>query len=131
MYSVSVVFTNRYNNSYNNNTYDYIIEDDMVVGVDDLVIVHNGSEYAIAKVVKVNSVVTEKANKTIVKLVTVADCKAYQEKTTALAQEVRERKNALARLEQLLAAEDKNIRYRMLAERSEEAKKLLELAGIK
>lgn len=134
MYTISVVFTNRFagNGNYGNgSTYDYLLEDSVKADTGDYVVVHNGSELAIAKVVRVTLDATEKASKTVVSVITAADMEDYKTRNAAISEEARARKQAFSKLEQLLAAESKMDRYRLLAARNADAKALLEAAGIK
>lgn len=126
MKTITVKFTNRYNTGYNDKSYDYLVEDNTEVQAGDFAVVHNGSEFAIVRVIEVCAGASGKATKS---LVTVLGKKVIEEYTARNAL-VQEQKEAFQRLEQLLAQESENDRYRMLAQRNAEAAALLAKLGI-
>lgn len=130
MKTVTVVFTERYS-GYSNRvgrstqTYDYVVQDDVVVQADDFAVAHNGSEFAIVKVVSVSANVSQKATKTLVTILSKDIVEAYH----AMNKSLREQKALLARLDVLLAQESERNKYRYLAESNEEAKNILVALG--
>ena len=126
MKTVTVYFTNRYNHTCSK-SYDYIVEDNVQITTGDHAVVHNGSEFAIVQVESVKNGASAKATKTLVAVLNqnvISDYKAMNEK-------VKEQKAMFARLEQLLAQENENNKYRLLAASNSEAAKILEALGIK
>jgi hypothetical protein len=127
MKTVTVYFTARYNQTYTNKSYDYIVEDSVQVTAGDHAVVHNGSEFAIVKVESVKNGVSAKASKTLVAVLTQDTMREY----AAMNEKLKEQKAMFARLEQLLAQESENNKYRLLAASNAEAAKILEALGIK
>lgn len=127
MKTVTVKFTNPYSNTYNDKSYDYLVNDDVEVTAGDHAVAHNGSEFAIVRVIEVNAGASAKANKT---LVTVLNSKVVEE-YNATNELVKEQKALFARLEQILAQEYENNKYRVLAASNSEAAAILEKLGIK
>lgn len=128
MKTVTVRFTNRYNGStYNDKSYEYLVNDDVEVTAGDHAVAHNGSAFAIVRVIEVNAGASAKADKT---LVTILNQKVVDEynATNAL---VKEQKALFARLDQLIAQEFENNKYRVLAASNSEAAEILAKLGIK
>ena len=127
MKTVSVMFTNRYATAGQaNRSYDYLVDDSTVVNAGDFAVAHNGSEFAIVRVTEVNAGASGKATKSLVTILGKEAIEAY----TAMNLRVAEQKEAFQRLEQILAQESENDRYRMLASRNAEAAALLVKLGI-
>lgn len=127
MKTVTVKFTNRYSNTYNDKSYDYLVEDDVAVTAGDHAVAHNGSEFAIVRVVEVNAGASAKANKTLVAILNEDVLVAYNDMNL----KVKEQKALFARLEQILAQEYENNKYRVLAASNSEAAEILAKLGIK
>lgn len=127
MKTVTVKFTNRYATGYSDKSYDYLVDDNVEVIAGDHAVAHNGTEFAIVRVIEVNAGATAKANKT---LVSVINQKVFDE-YNATNERVKEQKALFARLEQILAQEYENNKYRVLAASNAEAAKILEQLGIK
>lgn len=127
MKTVTVKFTNRYANTYSEKSYDYLVNDDVEVTVGDHAVAHNGSDFAIVRVIEVNAGASAKAHKT---LVAILNQKAMNE-YNATNEVVKEQKALFARLEQILAQEYENNKYRVLAASNTEAASILEKLGIK
>lgn len=126
MKTVTVCFLN---NSYGHSQkeYDYLVEDDVKVTAGDHAVAHNGSNFAIVRVINVTSGASAKANKTLVTIINDSVVAAYNDMNT----KVKEQKALFARLDQLLAQEFENNKYRVLAASNSEAAKILEQLGIK
>lgn len=128
MKTVTVRFTNRYNGStYNDKSYEYLVNDDVEVTAGDHAVAHNGSEFAIVRVIEVNAGASAKANKTLVAILNENVMTEY----LATNELVKEQKALFARLEQILAQEYENNKYRVLAASNTEAASILEKLGIK
>lgn len=127
MKTVTVKFTNRYSTGYNDKSYDYLVNDDVDVTAGDHAVAHNGSEFAIVHVLEVKAGASAKAAKS---LVTILNQKVVDEynATNAL---VKEQKALFARLDQLIAQEFENNKYRVLAASNSEAAEILAKLGIK
>lgn len=127
MKTVSVMFTNRYATPGQAvRSYDYLVDDTTVVQAGDFAVAHNGTEFAIVRVTEVNAGASGKATKSLVTILGKEAIEAY----TAMNLRVAEQKEAFQRLEQILAQESENDRYRMLASRNAEAAALLAKLGI-
>jgi hypothetical protein len=127
MKTVTVRFTERYSAGYSQKTYDYLVEDSVEVTAGDFAVAHNGSEFAIVKVMEVKAGASAKATKTLVTILNESVLMDYQN----MNEKVKEQKALFARLEQLLAQENENNKYRLLAASNAEAAKILEALGIK
>lgn len=127
MKTVTVKFTDRYNNSYASKTYDYIVNDDVAVTAGDYAVAHNGSAFAIVRVQEVKAGASAKATKTLVSIINDAVLSEYKQMNEV----VKEQKALFARLEQLLAQENENNKYRLLAASNSEAAEILAKLGIK
>ena len=117
----------KFDNYSGSKEYHYVVDDALKVGAGDSVIVHNGSEYRIVLVKDVLAGASSRATKTIVTALTKDIFEDYQERNKA----VYEQKQLFARLEQLLALENENNKYRLLAQGNSEAAAILEKLGIK
>lgn len=126
MKTVSVKFTNRYQTGYNDRTYEYLVEDNTEVQAGDFAVAHNGSEFAIVRVTDVRAGASSKATKSLVVILGKKVVEDYMARNAV----VQEQKEAFQRLEQILAQESENDRYRMLAQRNAEAAALLAKLGI-
>lgn len=127
MKTVTVKFTNRYATGYSDKSYDYLVNDDVDVTAGDYAVAHNGSDFAIVRVIEVTAGASAKASKSLVTILNQTVVDEY-EKTNVL---VKEQKALFARLEQLVAQEYENNKYRVLAASNAEAAKILEQLGIK
>ena len=128
MKTVTVRFTNRYNGTtYNDKSYEYLVNDDVDVTAGDHAVAHNGSEFAIVRVIEVNAGASAKASKTLVAILNQNVMNEY----LATNELVKEQKALFARLEQILAQEYENNKYRVLAATNTEAASILEKLGIK
>ena len=128
MKTVTVKFTSRYQTGYRGDkSYDYLVEDDVDVSAGDHAVAHNGSEFAIVKVIAVNAGVSAKATKTLVSIINESVITDYNN----INAKVKEQKALFARLEQLMLQETENNKYRLLAASNAEAAKILEQLGIK
>lgn len=125
MKTVKVKFSDRYG-QYNSKEYDYIVTDDVAVESGDFAVAHNGTEFVIVKVLSVVSGVSAKANKTLVSIINKGVMAEYEAMNT----KVREQKSLFTRLEQLLAQETENNKYRILAQSNKEAADILVKLGI-
>lgn len=127
MKTVSVKLTNRYQTGYGDcKSHDYLVDDSTQVQAGDFAVVHHGTEFAIVRVSEVNAGASAKATKSLVTVLGKEAIEAY----TAMNARVAEQKEAFQRLEQILAQESENDRYRMLASRNAEAAALLAKLGI-
>ena len=127
MKTVTVKFTSRYQTGYGDKSYDYLVEDDVDVSAGDHAVAHNGSEFAIVKVIAVKAGASAKATKTLVSIINESTLMAYNDMNA----KVKEQKVLFARLDQLMAQEYENNKYRVLAASNAEAAKILEQLGIK
>lgn len=127
MKTVTVRFTERYSSGYSQKEYDYLVEDDVDVTAGDFAVAHNGSEFAIVKVTGVKAGASAKATKTLVTILNENTLMAYNDMNA----KVKEQKALFARLDQLLAQEFENNKYRVLAASNSEAAKIVEQLGIK
>jgi hypothetical protein len=128
MKTVTVKFTNnRYSTGYGDKAYDYLVEDSVDVTSGDYAVAHNGSEFAIVRVIEVKAGASAKANKTLVTILNDYVIKDYQ----SMNEKVKEQKALFARLEQLVAQEFENNKYRVLAATNSEAAAILEKLGLK
>lgn len=127
MKTVTVKFTQRYQTGFSEKSYDYLVDDDAVVQSDDFAVVHNGTEFAIVRVIEVSAGASGKANKSLVTILNKDVVDAY----TATNVRVAEQKQLFQRLEQLLAQESENNKYRLLAQSNSEAADIIAKLGIK
>jgi len=125
MKTVSVVFTHRYGGS--NKSYDYLVDDDTEVTIGDHAVAHNGSEFAIVRVIEVSAGVSSKAHKSLVTILNENVLMEYKDRNEA----VKDQKALFARLDQLMAQENENNKYRLLAASNAEAAAILAKLGIK
>ena len=106
--------------------YHYLVDDSEVVSVGDRAVVHNGTEYRIVDVIDVRAGTSSRAAKTVVSLIT----KQVHSDYLARNEKVNEQKALFTRLEQLLAQESENNKYRLLAQSNAEAAEILSKLGI-
>lgn len=125
MKTVTIVFTNRYGGS--DKSYDYLVDDDTEVTIGDHAVAHNGSEFAIVRVIEVSAGVSSKAHKSLVIILNENVLMEYKDRNEA----VKEQKALFARLDQLMAQENENNKYRLLAASNTEAAAILAKLGIK
>jgi hypothetical protein len=92
-----------------------------------MAVVHNGSELRIVKVTDVLAGASSRATKTVVSIFNEDTMEAYKEANL----KVKEQKDLFVRLEQLLAQESENNKYRLLAQGNAEAAAILAQLGIK
>lgn len=117
----------KFDNYSGSKEYHYVVDDALKVAAGDSVVVHNGSEYRVVLVKDVLAGASSRATKTIVAALTSEVFADYQERNKA----VNEQKQLFVRLEQLLAQESENNKYRLLAQSNAEAAAILEKLGIK
>lgn len=127
MKTVTVRFTQLYNHAYSQKEYDYLVEDSVDVTAGDYAVAHNGREFAIVKVNAVKAGASAKATKTLVAILNESVLMDYN----TMNDKLKEQKALFARLDQLLAQEFENNKYRVLAASNAEAAKILEQLGIK
>ena len=113
--------------NYAGKDYHYVVADDVKVSVGDNAVVHNGSEFRVVTVVDVLTGASSRATKTVVALLNADVMDAYK----AANIKVKEQKDLFVRLEQLLAQESENNKYRLLAQGNAEAAAILAQLGIK
>ena len=112
--------------NYAGKDYHYVVNDDRKVVVGDSAIVHNGSEFRVVRVIDILAGASSRATKTVVTLINEDAMKAYNEANV----KVKEQKDLFVRLEQLLAQESENNKYRLLAQSNTEAAAILAQLGI-
>lgn len=127
MKTVVVKFTSRYSTGHSSQEYHYIVDADTKVQVGDFAVVHNGSEFAIVQVVDVKAGASSKASKSLVTILTKEVFEAYKAEN----ERIKEQRQLFQRLEQLLAQESENNKYRLLAQSNAEAAEILAKLGIK
>lgn len=113
--------------NYAGKDYHYVVADDAKVAIGDSAVVHNGSEFRVVKVIDILAGASSRATKTVVTLINEDAMEAYKEANV----KVKEQKDLFVRLEQLLAQESENNKYRLLAQGNAEAAEILEKLGIK
>ena len=113
--------------SYGGKDYHYLVDDTAKVSAGDSVVVHNGSEYRIVKVIDIKAGASSRATKTVVAILSADVFAEYQEANKRVA----EQRDLFARLDQLLAQESENNKYRLLAQANAEAAEILSKLGIK
>jgi len=113
--------------SYGGKDYHYLVDDAAKVSIGDNVVVHNGSEYRIVKVIDIKAGASSRATKTVVTILGADLFAQYQEANKRVA----EQRDLFARLDQLLAQESENNKYRLLAQANAEAAEILSKLGIK
>lgn len=107
--------------------YHYVVADDAKVVAGDSAVVHNGSEFRVVKVIDVLAGASSRATKTVVTLLNADVMETYNAENV----KVKEQKDLFARLDQLLAQENENNKYRLLAQGNAEAAAILAQLGIK
>jgi len=117
----------KFDNYSNSKSYHYVVDDALKIDVGDSVVVHNGSEYRIVTVGNIKAGVSPNATKTIVTALTNEVFTDYQERNNF----VKAQKDLFIRLDQLLAQESENNKYRLLAQGNSEAAAILAQLGIK
>lgn len=125
MKTVTVKFASRYGDT--NKTYDYLVDDDTEVTSGDHAVVHNGSEFAIVRVIEVSAGASSKATKSLVTILNETVLMEYKDRNES----VKEQKALFARLDQLIDQEYENNKYRVLAASNSEAATILAKLGIK
>jgi hypothetical protein len=113
--------------AYAGKDYHYLVDDAAKVSVGDNVVVHNGSEYRVVKVIDIKAGASARATKTVVTILNSDVFAEYQEANKRVA----EQRDLFARLDQLLAQESENNKYRLLAQGNSEAADILSKLGIK
>jgi hypothetical protein len=113
--------------NYAGKDYHYVVADDVKVVVGDGAVVHNGSEFRVVRVIDILAGASSRATKTVVALINEDAMEAYKEANV----KVKEQKDLFVRLEQLLAQESENNKYRLLAQGNAEAAEILAKLGIK
>lgn len=127
MKTVTVKFTNRYPNTYNEKSYDYLVDDDTQVTAGDFAVAHNGTEFAIVRVTEVVAGASAKATKSLVTILNESVLMEYKNRNET----VKDQKALFARLDQLMAQENENNKYRLLAASNTEAAEILAKLGLK
>ena len=107
--------------------YHYLVDDNARVDAGDSVVVHNGSEYRIVTVLDVIAGTSQRAKKTVVTILNTDLYNDYLERNKL----VEEQRALFMRLEQLLAQESENNKYRLLAQSNAEAAEIIAKLGIK
>ena len=125
MKTVTVKFDNNYGGS--SKSYDYLVEDDTEVTAGDHAVVHNGSNFAIVRVIEVSAGASSKATKSLVTVLNETVLMDYKNRNET----VKEQKALFARLDQLIDQEYENNKYRVLAASNPEAATILTKLGIK
>lgn len=113
--------------NYAGKDYHYVVADDVKVVAGDSAVVHNGTEFRVVRVIDVLAGASSRATKTVVTLINEDAMEAYNEANV----KVKEQKDLFIRLEQLLAQESENNKYRLLAQGNAEAAAILAQLGIK
>lgn len=113
--------------NYSAKDYHYVVADDAKANIGDNAVVHNGSEFRIVKITDILAGASARATKTVVALINEDTMAAYKEANV----KVKEQKDLFVRLEQLLAQESENNKYRLLAQGNAEAAEILAKLGIK
>lgn len=106
--------------------YHYVVDDAQSVALGDHAIVHNGTEFRLVKIKQILAGVSQRATKTVVSVINQATFDDYNERN----KQVKEQKDLFVRLDQLLAQESENNKYRMLAQGNSEAAEILKKLGI-
>lgn len=106
--------------------YHYVVDDAQAVALGDHAIVHNGTEFRLVKVKQILAGVSQRATKTVVSVINQATFDDYLERN----KQVKEQKDLFVRLDQLLAQESENNKYRLLAQGNSEAAEILKKLGI-
>jgi hypothetical protein len=120
-----VVFTSRESGQFSN-TYEYLVADDVAVEVGDFAVAHNGTQYAIVRVVNVSMEISQKANKSLVVVLNRQVYADYEKQNEA----VQEQKRMFVRLQQLMEQEYEKNKYRVLAQSNAEAAELAKKLGL-
>lgn len=107
--------------------YHYLVDDNARVDAGDSVVVHNGSEYRIVTVLDIIAGTSQRAKKTVVTILNTDLYNDYRERNKL----VEEQRGLFMRLEQLLAQESENNKYRLLAQSNAEAAEIIAKLGIK
>ena len=113
--------------NYAGKDYHYIVADDVKVVVGNSAVVHNGTEFRVVKVMDILAGASARASKTVVTILNEDTMATYREAN----EKVKEQKELFVRLEQLLAQESENNKYRLLAQGNAEAAEILAKLGIK
>lgn len=125
MKTVTVKFASRYGDT--NKTYEYLVDDDTEVTSGDHAVVHNGSEFAIVRVIEVSAGASAKATKSLVTILNETVLMEYKNRNET----VKEQKALFSRLDQLIDQEYENNKYRVLAASNPEAAAILAKLGLK
>lgn len=113
--------------NYASKDYHYVVADDAKVAIGDAAVVHNGSEFRVVRVIDILAGASSRATKTVVSILNEDTMAAYKEANV----KVKEQKDLFVRLDQLLAQESENNKYRLLAQGNSEAAEILAKLGIK
>lgn len=114
-------------NTYQSKLYSYGVDDNMVVATGDHALVHNGREYRVVQVAEVRNGILPSVTKTVVSILNADTFAEYEERNIKLKQHAA----LFNRLEQLLAQENENNKYRSLAAHNSEAAEILTTLGLK
>lgn len=106
--------------------YHYVVDDSQAVAIGDHAIVHNGTEFRLVKIKDILAGASSRATKTVVSVINQATFDDYLERN----KQVKEQKDLFVRLDQLLAQESENNKYRLLAQGNSEAAEILKKLGI-
>ena len=113
--------------NYAGKDYHYVVADSVKVAIGDSAVVHNGSDFRVVQVTDVKAGASPRATKTVVTVLNAEVFADYQERN----KQVKEQKDLFIRLDQLLAQESENNKYRLLAQGNAEAAAILAQLGIK
>lgn len=116
----------KFDNYSNAKDYHYVVDDSVAVAVGDSVVVHNGSEFRLVIVKDILAGASSRATKTVVAVINQATFDDYLVRN----KQVKEQKDLFTRLDQLLAQESENNKYRLLAQGNAEAAAILAKLGI-
>lgn len=98
----------------------------MAVEVGDFAVAHNGTKYAIVRVVSVSMEISQKASKSLVMVLNRQVYADYEKQNEA----VQEQKRMFVRLQQLMEQEYEKNKYRVLAQSNAEAAELANKLGL-
>jgi hypothetical protein len=128
MKTVTVVFQNDSHDRSGvyGNSYHYLVADDVAVESGDFAVAHNGTKYAIVRVVSVSMEISQNANKSLVMVLNRDVHEAYEKQNEA----IQEQKRMFVRLQQLMEQEYEKNKYRVLAQTNAEAAELAKKLGL-
>lgn len=112
--------------NYSGKSYSYGVDDSTVVAVGDYAIAHNGHDYRVVQIADIKSGLAPTVTKTLVCILGSAEFAEYEQRNVKLKQQAA----LFNRLEQLLAQENENNKYRSLAAHNSEAAQILTTLGL-